>query len=146
MLSIQTNTQIQASDMDHILLNEFSAVSSNLQILAVSHGVQTGNATQVTPLFERAVVSTEALTSSYFWVPISTETPVVVWGTNGAVQMPAWNEPVPEDRAHFIEEVKETGTPVLYEPDTEPTEPVRHKYRPAYLLSRRVLTLSKGWW
>ena len=106
VLSIQTNTQIQASDMDHILLNEFSAVSSNLQILAVSHGVQTGNATQMTPLFERAVVSTEALTSSYFWVDQHGD-PVVVWGTNGAVPFPPGTNL--SQRPYFIE-AKETGT------------------------------------
>jgi signal transduction histidine kinase len=66
--AVQTNTQIQASDMDHILLDEFNTVASNLQILAVSHVVETKNATEATPLFDAAVASTAVLTSQYFWI------------------------------------------------------------------------------
>ena len=66
--STEINAQIQASDMDHILLNELGSITSNLQLLAASAPVQAGNASQAIPLFQRAANSTAQLTYDYFWI------------------------------------------------------------------------------
>jgi signal transduction histidine kinase len=64
----ETNTQIQSNDMTHILVNELASIDSNLQTLASSDAVQSGNATEAVALFKGAVNSTGALTQTYFWI------------------------------------------------------------------------------
>ncbi|MGA2665861.1 MAG: histidine kinase dimerization/phospho-acceptor domain-containing protein, partial [Nitrososphaerales archaeon] len=66
--STETNAQIQASDMDHILLNELGSITSNLQLVAASSPVQAGNTSEAIPIFQRAANSTAELTYDYFWI------------------------------------------------------------------------------
>jgi signal transduction histidine kinase len=66
-----SNSQIQASDLSHLLAKSFEVVSSNLQIISSAQSVQSGNLTSAAPIFFSAQNSTKDLAFVYFWMDAS---------------------------------------------------------------------------
>jgi signal transduction histidine kinase len=62
-----TNAQIEATEINHILADELSAVAKNLQILATSSEVESRDVAAAAPLFSAFQNATSAITYSYFW-------------------------------------------------------------------------------
>jgi signal transduction histidine kinase len=63
-----SNSQIQASDLSHLLAKSLEEVSSNLQVISASTSVITRNLTMAEPLFFSAQNSTKDLAFVYFWM------------------------------------------------------------------------------
>ncbi len=63
-----SNSQIQASDLSHLLARSLEAVSSNLQVISASTSVVNRNLTVAEPLFFSAQNSTKDLAFVYFWL------------------------------------------------------------------------------
>jgi len=66
--NIHSNTQIQASDLSHLLSETLQGVSDNLRVLSSSTLVQGRNVSTAAALFRGAQNSTRDLTLSYFWI------------------------------------------------------------------------------
>jgi signal transduction histidine kinase len=67
-LQAHSNSQIQASDLSHLLAKSLEAVSSNLQVISASTPVVNRNLTMAEPLFFSAQNSTKDLVFVYFWL------------------------------------------------------------------------------
>jgi signal transduction histidine kinase len=65
---IHSNSQIEANDLGHLLASNLEIISSNLDLIANSHSVVTGNISSAVPLFNAAQNSTSSLTYAYFWM------------------------------------------------------------------------------
>jgi signal transduction histidine kinase len=66
--NVNANAQIQSSDLSHLLSQTLGGISENLQIIAASPAVTSGNLTSSQLLFTSAQNSTRDLTTSYFWM------------------------------------------------------------------------------
>lgn len=66
--NIHATTQIEASDIGHVVASSLDSVSSNLNVLANSRAVSTGNVNAAEELFDSAQNSTSGLTYTYFWL------------------------------------------------------------------------------
>jgi signal transduction histidine kinase len=65
---IRSNALIEAQGLSNSLENRISAVSSNLQVLASSHSIATGELAQGQSLIDGAQASTRNLTEGYYWL------------------------------------------------------------------------------
>jgi signal transduction histidine kinase len=80
-LQAHSNSQIQASDLSHLLAKSLEAVSSNLQVISTSTSVVNRNLSMAEPLFFSAQNSTKDLVFVYFWVDPSGRLLLVSNGT-----------------------------------------------------------------
>ena len=96
---IHSNSQIQASDLSHILANNLQAVSSNLDVIANSPAVRTGNVSFAELLFDAALNATRSLTSAYFWL---NQNGSLIFSANGTNNVyPAGRGPDLANRNYF---------------------------------------------
>jgi signal transduction histidine kinase len=65
---VHTNSQIQASDMSHILVNKLEGVAANLEVISTAPSVLQHNLTLAKHLFDVGQNSSRDLSSYYFWV------------------------------------------------------------------------------
>lgn len=68
LANVNSNTQIQANDLSHLLSRTLEGISENLQVIAAANSVQSNNVTSSVSLFWGAQNSTDYLTSDYFWM------------------------------------------------------------------------------
>lgn len=107
IINTNSNAQIQASDLSHLLSQTLEGVSNNLQIIASAHAVTSGNVTSAEPLFNSAQTSTQNLTSAYYW---TNENGTLLLTSNGtATIFPAGSGLNLSERATFFVP-KSTGT------------------------------------
>jgi signal transduction histidine kinase len=62
------NAQNEAYDLSRIVVNKIDAVTTNLQVLANAPSIQSGDAEDISQLFDAAQYSTEDLTEYYMWL------------------------------------------------------------------------------
>ncbi len=65
---VRSNSQIQAHDLERIMVNSMGSVSSNLQVIANAPSVQSDDAVNARTVFDAAQNSTSNLTNFYMWL------------------------------------------------------------------------------
>ena len=105
---IHSNTQIEASDLSHLLQKSLDAVSTNLNLLASSHAVIAQNTSAAILPFSATQNSTQSLTTDYYWI---NQTGSIILVSNGtsATLYPSGTGTNLSDRSSFLYP-KDNGT------------------------------------
>jgi signal transduction histidine kinase len=107
LANVNTNAQIQASDLSHLLSQTLEGISENLQIIAGSSLVRSLDVSGSIPLFANAQNSTKDLTSSYFWMDGNGSLVLV---SNGTVSTYSISQGRNLSQRAFFAEPKDSGT------------------------------------